>query len=189
MDQRRRSGLPTLSAVKVLQARLGLRADLERIALASHVAELGAAAAPEGDACEGLYRLVEAALDRTLDVAPAPSLRRGFEVRLLDVLGFRPVLDRCVACGCGLDVNAYLDLHRGGLLCEAHAERAAVVGPRTVEWMRRVLGAPELDELAGVDLAWADTAARKLRTPFTEFFTVLIGRPLKSAQMLADLGL
>lgn len=47
-----------------------------------------------------------------------------FEIRLADVLGFRPVLDRCVLCGNEIVRNneagdSVFDLPRGGLLCQS----------------------------------------------------------------------
>lgn len=189
IEPRRRAGMPTLGSATVVLPRLGLRADLDRIALAAYVVELGAAVAPEGDPAAGLYRLVEAALDRLESTTPSVALRRAFELRLIDVLGYAPLLDRCCACDGPIEDVAYLDFIRGGLVCEEDRDGAGIVGPKTVEWMQRVLAAVALDELVGVSAEWADTAARKLTVATSSFFERLIGRTLKSSDLLADLSL
>jgi recombinational DNA repair protein (RecF pathway) len=132
---------------------------------------------------------VEQALD-TLTADPASlALRRAYELRLVSTLGFTPVLDRCVVCGAGAGDIEHLDLHRGGIVCATHARGAPRIGPKTRQWIEWVLAAKSLDPTPGVDAVWAQTAAERLGGATGAFYSVLLGRALKSAGMLLEVGL
>lgn len=188
-----RRGLPTLASASVVKARPGIRTELERIALASYAVELASRVAPEGDAADGLYELTVAMLDRLSDARQpaAVTTRRVFELRLLDVLGYAPKLDACLEASCALAETSYLDLLRGGALCEQHRGQGRVVGPRTRAWLGVVLSDPATlpDERGGLPDEAAALAAQKLGPSTEAFFSHLLGRPLHSSALLATLSL
>lgn len=185
---RAKGGLRTLNSAAIETVRLGIRTDLERIALGSFVVELSARTTPEGQFCEPQFELTQAALD-TLDCSPAtPALRRTFEVRLLAELGYAPELERCVQCGEDPG-RTYLDLGRGGLLCGQHRGAAMEVGPKTLQWLRAVLNSLDFEPDGGCDRQWADTAASKLARAINPAWRDILDRPLKSLTLLETLTL
>lgn len=185
---RRRGELETLESAQVEKSRLGIRADLSRIALASFAAELIGKVAPEGEASEGLFQILTELFDQ-LDAAPAtPPLRVAFELRLLSLLGYEQSLDACVQCGAA-GVEHFLDFRRGGVFCGLHREDARAFGPKTATWTAGVLASPVLDAQAGCDPEWVERAAQKLRPALTAFYSGLLDRPLKSEGLLLELGL
>lgn len=190
----RRRGMPTLASAAVAAPRSSIRTELERIALASYVAELSAAVAPEEDAADPLFDLCASTLDRLDDLGAPVGLatRRAFELRLLAALGYAPSLERCVEGGCAIGASTYLDLNRGGIFCEQHRGGARAVGPFTLAWMNGIVGAaagPVGDDQGGLGPEDAQRAATKLG-PLTEaFFSQLLGRPLRSSALLATLSL
>ena len=189
----RRAGLPTLTSASVTRSRVSIRAELERIALASYVAELSAAVAPDEDSADELYELAAAALDRIDDLETPVSLatRRSFEIRLLGVLGYEPNLERCAEANCALEETSYLDLSRGGAFCAAHRGPGRAIGPVTLAWLRqaKVGRGDPLDELAGQSSEAAIRASSKLGAPMEAFLSQLLGRPLRSSSLLATLSL
>lgn len=186
--RRRRGELETLESAQVERSRLGIRADLARIALASFAAELIGKVAPEGEASLGLFQVLTELFD-TLDVAPAtPALRAAFELRLLSLLGYEQSLEGCLQCG-AVGVERFVDFRRGGVFCGLHKEDARAFGPKTAAWTVAVLAAPVLDAAAGCDLEWAERAAQKLRPALTAFYAGLLDRPLKSEGLVLELGL
>ena len=193
LDTRRRGSMPTLASATARRPRLEISRGLDTIALAAYVAELGAAVAPEGDPAPELMVLVEAALDRLVVAAASVTLRRAYELRLIGDLGYRPQLEACAECGAAAEEVTGLDFDRGGVLCREHhdAARGFVVGPRTREWMMRVLAAqgPPLDERAGLSEDWAGRAARALSGPTAHFVSSLLPRPLKSVGLLVEMEL
>jgi DNA repair protein RecO (recombination protein O) len=185
--RRGRGGLATLAEATVRRARLGLRDDLGRVALAAWIVELSAAVAPEGQEALALLELAESSLDRLEADGGSVRLRRCFELRLLDQLGTRPQLDACVRCGRAVPEVAAIDLDAGGLLCADDGLGGHRVGPRTVAWMSAVLDAPGLAPDGGADAADAERAARSLERPMSSHLRGLIGRPLKAAGLLAEI--
>lgn len=107
---------------------LGLRNDLHSTAAAWYVVELA------DRFCEGAadsheaFRLLAQALS-ALDAPPAEVTRevvaRWFELALLDAMGFRPELARCLECGAQIEPegNTYSPVG-GGVLCP-HCSHAA----------------------------------------------------------------
>ena len=66
----------------------------------------------------GLYRLLVDTLSR-LDQSPQPAFAvRYYEVRLLDLIGFRPHLFHCASCGESIQPeDQFFSAQEGGVLC------------------------------------------------------------------------
>jgi DNA repair protein RecO (recombination protein O) len=87
-----------VTEVRVGHAWLKLRDDLESAATAWYLAELADRSLEERHAAEPLYALLRRAYE-LLDAGMAPGrVARWFEMHLLDELGVRPEVDRCVEC-------------------------------------------------------------------------------------------
>ncbi len=101
-----------------VEAYLPLREDLERIGLASYVVELLDRFTYEEGANRPLYQLLVETLAR-LNEQEDPFLAvRYYEIRLLDQLGFRPELVKCVSCGETIQPrDQYFSALLGGVLC------------------------------------------------------------------------
>jgi len=99
---RARGGMGFLERARLVDAHLGLRSDPARYALASFLVELLDRLSPEsmepGEA-RPLFALATESLALVERVRPTASLRILLELRLLDALGLRPELGRCVRCG------------------------------------------------------------------------------------------
>jgi DNA repair protein RecO (recombination protein O) len=87
-----------VTQVSVGHAWLRLRDDLESTATAWYLAELADRSLEERHAAEPLYALLRRAYE-LLDAGMAPGrVARWYEMHLLDELGVRPEVDRCVEC-------------------------------------------------------------------------------------------
>jgi DNA repair protein RecO (recombination protein O) len=77
-----------------------------------------------------LYRLLVNTLER-LNRGDEPQLAlRYYEMQLLDLLGFRPELHKCVSCGAKIQPEAqYFSSAQGGVLCPACGSRAEGATP------------------------------------------------------------
>jgi DNA repair protein RecO (recombination protein O) len=97
---------------------LALREDLIRMGYASYVIELLDRFTYEEGENIGLYRLLNETLGR-INQEPAPAFAvRYYEVRLLDLVGFRPQLFQCVVCGEEIRAeDQYFSFEKGGVIC------------------------------------------------------------------------
>ena len=109
----------TLTEARPIALFEGLREDVELLALGAYFAELlevlsdAETAVPEmlSLGLNGLYALSES-------LRPAMLVKAAFELRLVSMAGFAPLLDGCAGCGAA-DINsAYLDLSGGVIYCE-----------------------------------------------------------------------
>ena len=109
-----------VTQVVVGHAWLNLRDSLESTATAWYLAELADRSLEERHAAEPLYLLLRRAYE-LLDAGMAPGrVARWYEMHLLDELGQRPEVDRCVECDRVLEANERFRWvpPLGGVLCE-----------------------------------------------------------------------
>lgn len=96
----------------------GLRADLEKLALASYFAEVietvTAEELPSGELLSLLLNALYAldALDK-----PAALVRAAFELKLLALTGYEPLLGECAVCGAREPAVPCFDAAQGVVLC------------------------------------------------------------------------
>ena len=110
----------SLNEAEVLELFWGVRRDVEKLALCSYFAEVAEAVAEEGRPDQALLSLLLNsiyALDR-LNKPPA-LVKAAFELRLLCVAGYEPLLDVCALCGEEAPAQPRLDLGEGVLCCAA----------------------------------------------------------------------
>ena len=109
-----------VTQVSVGHAWLNLRDSLESAATAWYLAELADRSLEERHAAEPLYALLRRAYE-LLDAGMAPGrVARWYEMHLLDELGQRPEVDRCVECDRVLEAEERFRWvpPLGGVLCE-----------------------------------------------------------------------
>src|SRR5918993_1606708 len=109
-----------VTQVVVGHAWLNLRDSLESTATAWYIAELADRSLEERHAAEPLYLLLRRAYE-LLDAGMAPGrVARWYEMHLLDELGQRPEVDRCVECDRVLDAAERFRWvpPLGGVVCE-----------------------------------------------------------------------
>lgn len=109
-----------VTGVAVGRAFLRLRDSLEATATAWYLAELADRSLEERHAAEPVYLLLRHAYE-LLEAGMAPGrVARWYEMRLVDELGMRPEVDRCVECDRVLELGESFRWvpPLGGVLCE-----------------------------------------------------------------------
>lgn len=126
-----------ITQAEALDAFLPLREDLAGVTYASYVAELLDRFTYEEGENKPLYRLLVDTLTRLTTEADRDLVIRFFELRLLDLVGFRPELFRCL--GCGEEIRAqdqYFSAGEGGVLCPRCGERAPGAQPISLDALK-----------------------------------------------------
>lgn len=110
--------LDVVTQAQTIDAFAGLRADLERLGTAMYLVEVTDRLTVEHAAARPIYDLLYATLVRLERGDGVHLLTRWFEMRLLEIAGFRPEWDVCVGCGdeVSSDVAAWSALS-GGVVC------------------------------------------------------------------------
>jgi DNA repair protein RecO (recombination protein O) len=112
-------GLLIVTQADTLDAYLALGADLVRTGYASYLVELLDRFTYEDESeNQAIFRLLTESLGRVASEEDPWLAMRYYEVRLLDLLGFRPHLFECVNCGDEIKpVNQFFSAAAGGVLC------------------------------------------------------------------------
>ena len=94
------------------------REDLARLSHSIYICEVADLFSQERSPGRALYALVTASLEALEDTSDPWLVGRWYELRLLDVTGFRPQLENCVECDAAVEPGDHvLDLAAGGVLC------------------------------------------------------------------------
>ncbi|QRN83072.1 DNA repair protein RecO [Chloroflexota bacterium] len=133
----------------------GLREDLQRIGYASYVVEVLDRFTYEEGQNVAIFRLLANTLKR-LEAHPNPAtVVHYYELRLLDLVGFRPQLFECVDCGKPVQaVDQFFSPLAGGVACP-HCGRARPeawsIGVDTLRYFRH-LQRSNWDQVAGIEI-------------------------------------
>ena len=176
----RSRGREVLKSAQVIDAWLGIRDSLERLALAAYAAELLVQAVPEDAPSDNAFRLAQAAfasLDACVDDDHGGQVwARAFELKLLHVLGARPSLRACVVCGAGLqDQPLHWSVDQGGVLvgdCARGISHTQPASLRVVELLDRCLHLPLARQ---GETRWSSDDEQQARQMMVPFIVAQVG--------------
>lgn len=109
--------LDSVSQAEVIEMFSFLRNDLEKIVYASYLTELVDAITPEGETNTLLFELLLTTMN-LLAAGDAELLTRSFEIRVVSLLGYRPLLEQCANCQGPVVGRLAFSPAIGGVLCE-----------------------------------------------------------------------
>jgi DNA repair protein RecO (recombination protein O) len=171
---------------------LGLRNDLHSTAAAWYLVEL-ADRFCEGsaDSHDAFVLLAQglAALDATPGEVSREVIARWFELHLLDAMGFRPELTRCLECGAdiGPEGNSFSPV-AGGVLgpeCAHTALAARPIAPESLKVMRHLQRSTLPDVLR---LRLPATTGREVERTLHATVSAVLERELRSRDFLEEVA-
>lgn len=122
-----------VTQAETVDAFLPIREDLLRTAYAAYVIELLDRFTYEEGENRGLYHLLVETLQRTAHLSDPFLAVRYYEIRLLDLLGFRPDLNNCVRCQAEIKAeDQFFDAALGGVLCPRCGANLSTAQPVTM---------------------------------------------------------
>lgn len=120
----------------------GIRGDIELLSLGSYFAELvDYVTTDDTEAGELLSLLLNALYALGTLHRPPELVKAAFEMRLMAMIGFEPLVDSCCVCGEAAPAEPVLDLQGGTLLCRSCAGNGhiAPLTSGTLQALRHVL--------------------------------------------------
>ena len=115
----------TLSEASTLREFRGLRENITLLALGSYFAEVAETVAQEGREDPGVLSLILNSLYALDALGKPPALvKAAFELKLMCLIGYEPLLDACAVCGLPHPERPAFHLRQGVLHCAACREGA-----------------------------------------------------------------
>jgi len=178
-----------VTQVSVGHAWLNLRDDLESAATAWYLAELADRSLEERHAAEPLYALLRRAYE-LLDAGMAPGrVARWYEMHLLDELGVRPEVDRCVECDRMLEADGRFRWvpPLGGVLCDRCPGPPHDRAGLTLDALKLLKAYQRLDVGALATLRLLPAVERETEAALREFTRQALERDARSLAFLDEI--
>lgn len=131
----------TLTEARSVEQFIGLRRDIVLLSLGSYFAELAEAASDEDSPSPELLPLCLNALFALSEGIKKPEyVKPAFELRLMVISGFSPLIAGCADCGKEDMEQSYLDIKGGMVYCREHAHPdGAPLGSGALSAMRYII--------------------------------------------------
>jgi DNA repair protein RecO (recombination protein O) len=177
--------LPIVTQAEARDVYLTLREDLVRVGYASYVIELLDRFTYEEGENMALYRLLSETLSRINNEAEPAFAVRYYEVRLLDLVGFRPQLVECLVCGNEIIAeDQFFSFEKGGVICPRCGTREAGVRPVSMPALRILRHFQRSNYSEAQRLRLASNVDFELENLMGNYLTYLLERGLNSPAFL-----
>jgi DNA repair protein RecO (recombination protein O) len=129
--------LDIISQAEAIEGYPTLRTDLERVGAASYVVELMDRFTLEEGGSRTAYGLMVESLERLAEGRAVATVLRYYELRLLELMGYRPEFFSCVHCRAEVRPEAqYFAPALGGVLCPGCGTSQAAGRPLSLEALK-----------------------------------------------------
>ena len=128
------NGPSTLMEVNVIDNFKNLRKDIDKISYAMYITDLVTQVFKHENNIK-IYDLYISSLKKINENIDYIVITNILELKLLDFLGIRPVIDECVSCG-KKDSIVTISSYKGGLLCNDCVKNEKILHPKTLKLIR-----------------------------------------------------
>jgi DNA repair protein RecO (recombination protein O) len=177
--------LDLITQAQTVRSFIEVRENLRLVLYASYAVELVDRATELESENRTLFALLHTFLSTVGAAQRLDSLLHAFELSALDILGYRPQLERCVLCGRDLkaEVNGF-SVEAGGVLCPLCRGRAGDqrdITPPTLATLRRL----QAGALAAADkVALSPPVRREAEALLSDYLRYRLEFDLNSARVL-----
>ncbi|MCM3002523.1 DNA repair protein RecO [Priestia koreensis] len=180
------SGMGTLQQGESISSMRSIREDIFLTAYASYIVELTDKATENNQINPFLFQLLYQTLSYLEEGFDMEVLAIIFEMKILNVLGLYPQLDRCAFCG-ATDGRFGFSIREGGLICHRCAEKDPYhlqISPATVKLLR-LFYYLDLTRLGTISLK--PETKKQLRLVVDMYYDEYSGIVLKSKRFLKQM--
>ncbi|TFG38455.1 MAG: DNA repair protein RecO, partial [Syntrophobacterales bacterium] len=185
-SRRGKEGLALIENCDVINHYPGIREDLERTMAASYFIDLIDQFTIEGRKVPGLFKLAEDFLGLIEQGNTTEETLRFFELRLLKVTGYEPVLERCVKCNTSLDKidSPFFSPPDGGITCSKCDQGSFGSLPVSAGTLRILLMGKDMDRDRIHRLVFSKRSLKESGDILRLFIRHILGKEMKSLQVL-----
>ncbi|MBI2846922.1 MAG: DNA repair protein RecO [Chloroflexi bacterium] len=161
-----------------------LRQDLHLTSSAIYLAELTDCFTVENEEDPTLFQLLLHSLHRLSEGMCSETILRLYEIRLLENLGYRPEIRKCVYCGTLTPSPCYFSPSGGGLLCLKCRHKESLAHPISPDALKIMQILQETNPYTHEELQFPKGVARELEHILRSYISYLLERQLKSTSFL-----
>lgn len=181
-----RGGLIRLDEADMIRPFFRISEDISKVLYGSYFLEMVKEMTGEKESNPQLFELLVAFLSLLNDSPPREEYPRIFELRFLDLLGYRPRLTECSICNQMLppDDGAWFSYRHGGSICkrcQINARGAVAISGATLQAMEMALGM-DIAEVEGIQFSPQVLAEGREILP--RFVQHQLGKALKSLRVM-----
>ena len=177
--------LDIITQAEAIHPMTGIRADLRRMAMASYVVEVLDRFTYEEGPNTGLFRLLSQTLDRLETLDNYETAVRYYEIRLLDLLGYRPQLFDCIDCGKAiLEQDQFFSPLGGGVACPTCGRGRSEAWPIEKDVLRYLRHFQRSDWNAVSGIVVPDKILTGMASLLEAYFTYLLESRLNTPEFL-----
>jgi len=177
--------LDIITQAETVEPYMGLRNDLQRIGQASYVVEVLDRFTYEEGPNVGIFRLLTDTLDRLANQSNFRTVIHYYEMRLLELLGFRPQLFLCIDCGEEITAqDQYFSPLGGGIVCpkcRVNRPEAWAIKTDVLRYLRH-LQRSQWQAVAAMDIP--ESIEAELSDLIERYLTYLLERKLNTPEFI-----
>ena len=163
-----------------------IRNDIRCFAWGNYLAEWIEGCTMENAPLPGLMSLTLTVLRNLEKGVKNEDLLRIFEIKVLDMAGYRPRLEKCMVCGeCRAeDRQVSFDTAKGGWVCSRCSVNSGGGAPVSIGTLKILEDARKADESRLHRIAFSALARKESRGLMRSLYIHHVGKPLKSTAFL-----
>ena len=175
-------GLSTLIEVDVIDNFKNIRRDIGMMSYALYLLELADRVYKHDNDIQ-IYNLLIASLKKIDEGFNYKVITNIFELKMLDFLGIRPVIDECVNCGSKDDIVT-ISSYRGGYLCKNCCQNEVITSIKAVQLLRMFYYV-DISKITKLDVS--NEVSQELSKFIYDYYDRYSGIYLKSREFLENL--
>lgn len=176
------NGLSNLIEVDVIDKFKNIRKDINLMSYSLYLLELAEKVYKHDNDSE-IYNMLIASLKKIDEGYDYKVIANIFELKMLDYLGIRPVIDECVNCGNKMDIVT-ISSYRGGYLCKNCCQGEVITNIKTIKLLRMFYYV-DISKITKLEVS--DNVKEELSRFIYDYYDRYSGLYLKSREFLQNL--
>ena len=177
------NNLSRLIEVDVINKFKNIKKDINLMSYSLYLLELADKVYKHDNDSE-IYNLLIASLIKIEEGFDYKAISNIFELKMLDFLGIRPVIDECINCGSKVDIVT-ISSYRGGYLCKNCAKGEVITNIKTIKLLRMFYYV-DISKITKLDIS--DNVKNELSKFIYDYYDRYSGIYLKSREFLENLA-
>ena len=176
------NGLSTLMEVDVIDRFKNIKKDISMMSYSLYLLELSDRVYKHSEN-NTIYDELIASLKKINEGYDYQVITNIFELKMLDYLGIKPVVDECVNCGSKHDIVT-ISSYKGGYLCKNCARGEVIVNIKTIKLLRMFYYV-DINKISKLEVS--DSIKKELSRFIYDYYDRYSGIYLKSRDFLQSL--